>query len=76
MRQGSELRKFIEKSVYENIDGGKKKALEDGEVVIQSSKYGISDTWYRYLLLGIDTYNPQGSNLFITPRPSPSMNQA
>ncbi|MED6163171.1 hypothetical protein PIB30_077302 [Stylosanthes scabra] len=46
-------------SVYEKINGGKKKALEDGEVVIQSSKCGNSDTQYRYLFLGIDTYDTQ-----------------
>ncbi|MED6134802.1 hypothetical protein PIB30_040326 [Stylosanthes scabra] len=47
------------KKVYEKINGGKKKALEDGEVVIQSSKCGNFDTRYRYLLLGIDTYDTQ-----------------
>ncbi|MED6114935.1 hypothetical protein PIB30_085343 [Stylosanthes scabra] len=46
--------------VYKKIDGGKKKALEDGEVAIQSSKCGNFDTGYRYLFLGIDTYDPQG----------------
>ncbi|MED6194028.1 hypothetical protein PIB30_024639 [Stylosanthes scabra] len=38
-----ELRQAVVKPialVYEKIDGGKKNALEDGEVVIQSSKYG------------------------------------
>ncbi|MED6119651.1 hypothetical protein PIB30_013527 [Stylosanthes scabra] len=44
--------------VYKKIDGGKRKALEDGEVVIQSSKDENFDTGYRYLLLGIDTHKP------------------
>ncbi|MED6124544.1 hypothetical protein PIB30_059906 [Stylosanthes scabra] len=56
-----ETQKTETSKVYEKIDDGKRKALEDGEVVTQSSKCGNSDTRYRYLLLGIDTLN-QGSN--------------
>ncbi|MED6135195.1 hypothetical protein PIB30_043983 [Stylosanthes scabra] len=66
----------LEVEVYEKTNGGKKKALEDGEVVTQSSKCENSDTQYRYLLLGIDTYDTQRQHKAQSiPRASSSVTQ-
>ncbi|MED6188449.1 hypothetical protein PIB30_086080 [Stylosanthes scabra] len=58
--------------VYKKIDGGKKKAFEDGEVAIQSSKCGI-------LTQGTDTCFlvsiPMTHKAQSMPRPSSSMTQ-